>query len=51
MENRGVTRRKAKSIKKFTNRMSARLMFVFAIVLALMSVLIVRIVKLNNTDV
>lgn len=50
MENRGVTRRKAKSIKKFTNRMSARLMFVFAIVLALMSVLIVRIVKLNNTD-
>ncbi|MGN6710001.1 peptidoglycan D,D-transpeptidase FtsI family protein [Anaerocolumna jejuensis] len=50
MENRGVTRRKAKPIKKFTNRMSARLMFVFAIVLTLMSVLIVRIVKLNNTD-
>lgn len=50
MENREVNRRKAKPIKKFTNRMSARLMLVFAIVLVLMSLLIVRIVELNRTD-
>ncbi|SHO49960.1 peptidoglycan D,D-transpeptidase FtsI family protein [Anaerocolumna xylanovorans] len=50
MEKRRGNQRKVKPIKKFTNRMSARLMFVFGVVLALMSVLIVRIATLNHTD-
>lgn len=45
-----MTQRKSKILKKFTNRMSARLMLIFAIVLVLMSTLIVRIIMLNNTD-
>lgn len=50
MENRRGNPRKAKPIKKFTNRMSARLLFVFGVVLTLMSLLIVRIATLNHTD-
>lgn len=50
MKKQEVNPRKAKPLKKFTNRMSARLMFVFTIILALMGVLIVRIAELNHTD-
>lgn len=50
MGNQGVKQRKNKTIKKFTHRMSTRLMFVFGVILLLMSLLIVRIAKLGQTD-
>ena len=50
MKKQGVNPRKVKPLKKFTHRMSARLMFIFTIILALMGLLIVRIAELNHTD-
>ena len=50
MANQGMKQRRTKKIKKFTNRMSSRLLFVFSVVLIFMTVLIGRIVYLNHTD-
>ncbi len=50
MANQGMKQRRTKKIKKFTNRMSSRLLFVFSVILIFMTVLIGRIVWLNHTD-